>query len=160
MSFGSAATSCSSTSAAFSHLDLLRCSATSSFSFRTSTWGALAIRVFVTLVAGPCLAGAAGANERSAALTAPPRPAARRGRTVAVAPRGKRHRPRTLGRLGLLPRLRPQQLHFGAGQLAQLPGAHPGDADTAVIGPMQLLHRRAGSFHQALDEVLPPFRDH
>src|SRR2546428_13447968 len=53
MSFGSAAASSARTSAAFSHLDFLRCSATSSLSFRMSTWGFFAIQAFLTL-SGEC----------------------------------------------------------------------------------------------------------
>src|SRR6266850_2732188 len=58
MSLGSVATSCSRASAAFSHLDFLRCSAASSLSLRTSTVAFLLIQAVVTLIPGPVASAA------------------------------------------------------------------------------------------------------
>src|ERR1700737_4974201 len=151
MSFGSAAASSARTSAAFSHLNFLRCSATSSLSLRMSTWGFFAIQAFLTLTAGtvsiaPCACG-------SPALPAAACPPTCRRGPMAMPPRRKRDLLSPLAGLRLLPRLCPEHLHFRARQLPHLAGAHPGDADPAVIGPMELLDRRSHRLHQPLDQV-------
>src|SRR5256885_13837051 len=89
MSFGSAAASSARTSAAFSHLNFLRCSATSSLSLRMSTWGFFAIRVFLTLTGGtvsiaPPVLGPSPALPAAAGPPPPP------GGAPAPPPRGER----------------------------------------------------------------------
>src|SRR5438067_7506196 len=138
MSFGSAAASSARTSAAFSHLNFVRCSATSSLSLRTSTWDFFAIQVFLTLTGRYCLDCSLELCP-SAALPAAAGPTTGRRRPVAMAPRGKRDVLSPLAGLRLLSRLCPEPLYFRARQLPYLARAHPGDADPAVIGPMELL---------------------
>src|SRR5438309_4455758 len=159
MSFGSAAASSASTSAAFSHLNFLRCSATSSLSLRMSTWGFFAIRVFLTLTGGTVSIAPPVLGPSPALPAAAGPPTGRRG-PMAMPPRGKRDLLSPLAGLRLLPRLCPEHLHFRARQLPQLAGAHPGDADPTVIGPMELLDRRPHRLHQPLDQVRPAFGDH
>src|SRR5438309_10003411 len=144
MSFGSAAASSARTSAAFSHLNFLRCSATSSLSLRMSTWGFFAIQVFLTLTGGtvsiaPCTLRLTGSPALPAAAGAP---AGRRG-PMAMPPRRKRNLLSPLAGLCLLSRLRPEHLHFPARQLPHLAGAHPGDGHSTVLGPTELLDPRS-----------------
>src|SRR4051812_3393029 len=132
MSFGSAAISCSRTPAAFSNLDFLRWSATSSLSLRTSTWGFLAIRMFLSLLPGHCLARRSMCGlVRLFPAAAAARPAAGSGRPMAVTPGRERHALRAVARLRLLPCLLLEVLDLGAGQLAHFARAHAGDADAA-----------------------------
>src|SRR5512140_77973 len=159
MSFGSAAISCSRTEAAFSNLDFLRWSATSSLSLRTSTWGFFAIGIYFY----PYFPGSVSRGHAcrircarlcaSLAAAATAQPAAGGGRPMTVTPRRQRYALRAVARLGLLPGLLLEVLDLGARELAHFPGAHARHVDAAVVGPIELLHRRAHRFHQPLDEV-------
>src|SRR3954468_20587120 len=136
MSFGSAAISCSRTPAAFSNLNFLRWSATSSLSLRTSTWGFLAIGTFFILTSRALSRFALDVRACARLLPAPAaaRPAARRRRSMTVTPGRQRDPLRPLARFRLLARLFLEVLDFGAGQLAHFPRAHAGDVDAAVVG--------------------------
>src|SRR5207253_5299818 len=101
-------------------------------------------RVLSRLLPAPC---------GSPALPAAAGPPAGRRGPMAMPPRRKRDLLSPLAGLRLLPRLCPEHLHFRARQFPHLAGAHPGDGDPTVIGPMELLYRRSHRLHQPLDQV-------
>src|SRR5712664_988357 len=149
MSFGSAWTSCSRTSAAFSNFDFLRYSAAESLSLRES---AEAMRTLfypccTVLSHSPPRPSRVGARRSGHDSSSPPLPARGRRWAVPVAPGGERRQPGGR-RLRLLACLLAQRVHLGGRQLAVIAGPQALHPDTAVVGAVQLQDRRAHRFHQ------------
>src|SRR5712691_1734332 len=142
MSFGSAWTSCSRTSAAFSNFDFLKYSAAESFSLRASTEAMRDLFYPCCTVLSPSATRFFGVGpRRSGDDSSSPPPARGLRRAMPVAPRGERRQPGRR-RLRLLPCLLAQRVQLGAGQLAVVAWAQALDTDTAVVRAVQLEHRR------------------
>src|SRR5207245_5416914 len=144
-----------------SNFDFLRYSAAESFSLRASM-ASLAMRDLFY----PCctiLSRSAPLSPRVGVRpgkgdSSSPAPAQRRRRTVSVAPRGKRHRPRG-ARMRLLPRLLAQRVQLRAAQLAVVARPPPFHADAAVVRAARLEHRGAPGLLLPLLHVRPPLGD-
>src|SRR6267143_4753309 len=149
MSFGSASTSCSSTSAAFSNFDFFRYSAAESLSLRASTKAMRDLFYPCCTVLSRSVPRRAGVGPRRSGhdSSSPPLPARGLRRAVPVAPGGERRQTRRR-RLRLLACLVAQRVQLSARQLAVVAGPQALDPDPAVVGAMQLEDRRAHRLHQ------------